>query len=74
MKEFEMSQQDLEELYEACKAVPLIALNCGIPPTPQEMANKAWEKLGIKMGFDYMSVKPSNKGDRFFTAIPMEGK
>ena len=66
--EFEMTQQDLDELLEACKPVMLIALNCGMPRSPQENANSAWEALGKKMGFDYMTVKPSAKGQKFFSA------
>lgn len=30
------------------------------------------ERLGEKMGFDHMTVQPTNKGNRFFTAVPSE--
>lgn len=66
--EFEMTQEDLDELLEACRPVPAIMLQCGTPPSQQENANNAWRKLGEKMGFDYMSVEPTSKGDRFFLA------
>ncbi len=68
-KEYEMSEADLEALIKACKPVPMIMLQCGPSPTPQEMANRAWSRLGEKMGFDSMSVKPiPGKSHRFFTA------
>jgi len=69
MKEFCLTEEQFKELIEACKPIPLIALNCGMPPSPQEMANAAWKKLGDEMGFDYMSVKPCpGKGPRYFMA------
>lgn len=65
--EFEMSEDDLKDLLDACKPVPMMMLQCGTPNPPQENANEAWKKLGEKMGFDYMTVEPvSNKGQRFF--------
>lgn len=68
-KEFEMSEKDREVLLEAMKPVPMIALQCGTPPGPQEGANAAWASLGQKMGFEALTVKPvRGKGERFFTA------
>lgn len=69
-REFEMSPDDLKGLLEACRSVPLIALQCGMPSSPQENTNRAWRALGERMGFDGMTVEPSTKGQRFFTAIP----
>lgn len=71
-KEFEMSQEDLAKLIEACQPVQLIALQCGMPASPQENANRAWCALGERMGFDGMTVEPSRKGNRFFTAVAKE--
>ena len=65
-----MTEEDLKEILEACRPVPAIALQCGMPPSRQEMANMAWEKLGNKMRFDFMTVEPTNKGDRIFLAEP----
>ncbi len=70
MKNFEMTQEQLDGIIKACKPVPMIALHCGTSPTQQEMANIAWKKLGEEMGFNHMTVKPNGKGDRFFTAQP----
>jgi len=71
-KEFEMSQQDYKQILEACKPVPLIMLQHGMPPSQQENANRAWKSLGEKMGFDPMSVKPiPGKGHRWFMAVPV---
>jgi hypothetical protein len=41
--------------------------------SPQENANRAWEALGRKMGFDYSTVQPiPGKGQLFFSAVPSE--
>ena len=68
-KEFEMTEQNLAGILEACKPVPMIMLQCGMPSSPQENANRAWKQLGEKYGFDYMTVEPSGKGQRFFSAV-----
>ena len=72
--EYEMTEKDLEEILEACKPTPVMFIGGGVPigGNQQENANSAWEKLGKKLGFDYMTVRPSNKGNRFFTAVPSE--
>ena len=71
MADFEMSEADLAELLDAMQPVPLIAINCGMPRSRQENANAAWARLGAKMGFEPMSVRPNGKGDRFFSATPL---
>ncbi len=71
-KNFEMTKDDLNSILNACKSVPLIALQCGNPRSPQERANSAWETLGKQMGFDYMTVRPTGKGDRYFSAMVIE--
>lgn len=67
--EYEMTDEQFKRILEACAARPLIMLQCGIPRSRQERANDAWKLLGEELGFDYMTVKPSSKGSRFFTAI-----
>lgn len=67
---YEMTAADYAELFEVCKPVPMIALQCGPVASPQENANRAWCALGRRMGFDGMTVEPSPTGNRFFTAIP----
>jgi len=70
-REYEMSQEQLDRLLEACKPVPMIALQCGPVRSPQQNANDAWAALGKEMGFDSTTVQPARgKGDRYFTADP----
>ena len=73
-KHFELTQEQFDEILKACEPVPLIALNCGMPSSPQQNANAAWKKLGKELGFDYMTVKPSLKGKRFFFAEEEKGE
>lgn len=72
MKEFQLSEEDLAELLAACKPTPVMFLSGGTPMygTPQENANRAWAKLGIKYGFKPMTVQPvPGKGNAFFRAV-----
>ena len=70
---YEMTEADLAELMESMKPVPCIMVGGIGPRSQQENANAAWARLGAKMGFDPMSVRPCDgKGCRFFTAIPNE--
>jgi len=69
-KDYEMTQADLDKIMDACKPVPYMVFG-GIPPrSPQENANAAWADLGKRMGFDHMPVRPTGRGDRFFSAVP----
>lgn len=67
-QKFEMTEAQFQTLLEACRSGPLVALQCGMPPSPQERANRAWELLGKEMGFLHMTVEPASGGQRFFTA------
>ena len=67
-KEFEMTRDQLEIILAACKPVPYLIFGGREPPSPQENANRAWARLGDEMGFEPMSVEPSQKGNRFFLA------
>lgn len=67
-KEFEMSQEQYDRLIDACKPVPYLIAGGTSPRSPQENANDAWAELGRELGFEYMTVEGSRKGDRFFTA------
>ncbi len=70
-QEFEMTEEQQKKLLESMGSVPMIMLQCGTPRSPQENANRAWERLGKEMGFQHMTVTPlSDKGDRFFMALP----
>jgi hypothetical protein len=69
---FEMSPNQMKELLSYMQPVPMFALNCGTPPSPQENANAAWASLGKEMGFDSTTVKPYGSNQLQFTATPIE--
>lgn len=74
-REYEMTEEDLKKLLDACKPVPYMVIGGRPPRTPQENANAAWAELGQRMGFDHMTVSPvEGRGYRFFTAVPIERK
>ena len=71
MKRFEMTSDQHEKLLDACKPVPMVMLQCGKPPSPQERANAAWLALGNELGFDHMTVRPvSGQPETVFEAAP----
>jgi len=76
-KEFEMTEEELNELLEACKPVPYMLVTGGreMFESPQAKANRVWKRLGEKYGFIWDSCKPCGKGQRIFTAevIPSNG-
>jgi hypothetical protein len=68
-----MTEDELKELLESCKPTSCIMVGAYAPSSPQERANRAWQRLGEKYGFDYMTVRPiQGKGTRFFSAVPSE--
>ena len=70
---YEMSEDELGELLESCKPTSCIMVGAYAPSSPQERANRAWQRLGEKYGFDHMTVRPiQGKGKRFFSAVPSE--
>lgn len=71
---FEMTAEDLQTLLDTMKPVSMIMLQCGTPRSAQENANAAWARLGEKMGFDPMTVRPNGRGDRFFSAEALPQK
>ena len=72
MTEFEMSEAQLATLLAAMRPTPYMVFGGMVPRSPQENANAAWKLLGNEMGFQHMTVTPSRKGDRFFTAVSKE--
>ena len=73
--EFEMTSEDLELILDASKPTPAMMIGGSLGSSPQENANAAWRSLGLKMGFDPWTVQGlRGKGQRFFTAVPIESQ
>lgn len=76
-RNYEMSEEDLKLLLHASKPTPVPILSGGIlmSGTPQEKANNAWRRLGVKMGFRYLTVQPiPGKPRRHFSSEPTQSK
>lgn len=70
---YEMTQEDLDSILDACKSTVCIQIGDYQGSSPQENANRAWASLGDKMGFNSLTVEPrAGMGNRFFTAVPNE--
>lgn len=70
LKTYQMSDEEFVELKKISRPTPLIMLQCGMPPDAQEAANRFWERLGRRLGFDPYTVIRSCRGPRFFGAEP----
>lgn len=72
-RKYTMTQKQYDDVLAACKPVPLIMLQCGMPRSPQENANAAWCRLGRELGFDGMSVEPTSSSTPLvITAEPVD--
>ncbi len=72
---FEMTQEQLDTILDACKPVLVMKIGNYMPSSPQENANRAWAELGKEMGFEYTTVRPiAGKDGKFFTAMANENK
>lgn len=69
---YEMTEEDKQTLLSAMQPERAMLIGGTTGQSLQERANDAWARLGEKMGFDSMTVQPSSRGDRFFTAVPNE--
>lgn len=73
-KEYELSAEDMKELLDAMKPVPLIMLQMGMPSSRQQNANAAWGRLGKRMGFKGDTARPiPGRSSNFFTAEIADG-
>lgn len=70
---FEMTDEELKILLEACRTVPMMMIGGFAPRSQQQNSNDAWKRLGEKMGFDWSTVRPIHgKGIKHFSAVPLE--
>lgn len=72
-KNYEMTGEQLAALMDASKPTPAMYLSGGesMMGTPQENANRAWQRLGDEMGFVWDSVRPNGSNVRRFTAVSL---
>jgi hypothetical protein len=70
-KEYELTDEQLKNLLEAFRSVPVIKIGDCDLGSQQGNANSAWEKLGAELGFKPFTAEPiSGKGNHFFMAEP----
>ena len=73
-QEFQMTDAQLAVIVAASTPTPLMFLPGGLPmfDCAQQNANRAWERLADQLGFEPYTVRPSKKGNHYFTAHPKE--
>lgn len=73
-KRYTLTREQHANLLKASGPVPLIMLQCGMPPSPQERANHAWGQLGRELGFKHMTVRPVEGSELEFTAEAVDAE
>jgi len=69
MKEYELTEAQLEKILDAGKPVRCMLIGSVAPRSPQENANSAWRSLADELGFVWDTVRPvPGKGQRFVAA------
>lgn len=74
MKEYTMTQEELNELIEACKPTPYMTNSNGdlLFGTPQDNANAAWRILADKYKFQWDTVESVGSDMKVFRAKSIE--
>lgn len=74
-KEFQLTHEQLQRILDASKPVPAMYLSGGVPMfgTPQENANRAWQKLADELGFVWDTVRPVPGKDKYFITAEERG-
>lgn len=70
-KEYQLTEQDLNDFFEATKPMPVMYMPGGEPffRSPQERTNDEWKRLGKKYGFKWDTVGPApGKSQEFILA------
>lgn len=58
MTEYTLTDEEWDELMVACQPVPYMVMGGVAPLSQQDNANRAWQRLADKHGFDWRTVKP----------------
>ncbi len=71
-KEYKLNDEQLKEMLEACKPVPVVKIaGQWLPDTQMDVVNNLWQKFGKKMKFDWKTAQGlPEKGQAYFKAIP----
>lgn len=68
--EYEMSDEDYQQILTASRPVRYMIVGGVEPASPQENANRAWQSLGARLGFDWLTVQ-RGRDERHFMAVPV---
>lgn len=70
---YTLTDKQLELVMKASQPVRYMVIGGRPPSSPQENANRAWQKVAKEHGVDWETIKPHPSGDtQMFTAIPLE--
>lgn len=66
---YTLTPEQYAALLEASRSVPYMVVGGTVPSSPQENANRCWQRLGRELGFDWSTVRPGRAPEQFL-AVP----
>jgi poly-gamma-glutamate capsule biosynthesis protein CapA/YwtB (metallophosphatase superfamily) len=68
-----MTDEEFNDLVEACKPVPYMVIGGIVPESPTDKAMRVWDSVAKRVGCVQSSIAPANTGDDHdFMAEPKE--
>ena len=73
MNKYRMTDEEYNDLLEACKPVPYMVFG-GVPPErPTDKAMRVWDRIAKRVGCIQSTIDSAGTGDdRDFVAMPIE--
>lgn len=69
--QYELTEEQMTALLDAIQPVAYIVIGGTPPPSLQDRANAAWQKLGDELGFEWETVLPvPGLNQRVISAVP----
>jgi hypothetical protein len=68
---YRLTDEQWAKILKANEDVPLIMLQCGMPPTKQTRVNNVWRDICRENRIDFDSIEPDGDMKRDFKAEPL---
>jgi|HubBroStandDraft_6_1064221.scaffolds.fasta_scaffold163192_3 hypothetical protein len=62
-RQYRLTDEELQSIMDASKPVPYMVIGGVEPSSPQENANRAWQAVAAKHGFEWDTAEDAGTGD-----------